>query len=709
MESVARYAAERGLDAPRAGGARGGEAGQRPVEGGGEKDGGQGAFDRPSRGGGGDMEEDVIHINHEARGPGEEGLLGHEDAPEFHPATRERMVDWLPRAAKGAVPALTGLREDGPSKREEGGADPATTQAGKRLRQQKVIEVYDYIVACRQLEDFHMQQGRFGDWRGAEGRARGGACSSETETIECASWWSLYGAGAPELQRCALRVMHMWSCASLAERNWVVHEGIHTKKRNQLAFKKVMQLVEITTNVWLTEYRQAGCGYVLPWQRDEGMLDCQSGIQLEPVRTGTRKGMTQEQIAHPAPLPAPGPVSPSPVSPVQPRATEVETQELASSYPQHGLLHRSTAIRRLRLQSPSPRVLQEEVGHHTTPTDMGGAAAAKVEVTAAPAVEAEVAVAQEEVRGVATGEEEVRVGVAVVGEEVDGVDAEERLVQQFITEEVDLVVAGFTPGVARGLGMSPPTGCAGSEMGTHFDFDLSMDAPPSCGGAASTGRAPSMNEAAGETGSRTSRERTAAESRDAACDIIERERAQLMAFSDPRAQAFALALEERRHRETGRDGRQGGVVAREVRTNVIEAVAEEAVDKVVESGPQTVGEAVLGGPQMVDEAAKASARVVVLRKGGDPVTIEEDDHETTPAAREDDEDYEGEGEGEEEESESGDGDDDDDDEDEPPPPPPTRASRRVAHTSPPTRGKRIRASSNRGGTSRQSGRGKRGR
>ncbi|GBG82291.1 hypothetical protein CBR_g34575 [Chara braunii] len=319
----------------------------------------------------------------------------------------------------------------------------------------------------------------------------------------------------------------------------------------------------------------------------------------------TTQSLAPPLAPSPAPLPTSGPLSPSPVSPVQPPATEVETQELASSLPQHGLLHRSTAIHRLRLRSPSSGVLQEEVGHRALPTNMGGPAVAEVEVTATPTVEVEVAVEEEEIRAVATGEEEVRVGVAVVGEKVDGVDVEERLVQQFVTEEVDPVVGGFTPGVERGPGMSPPTGYAGSEMGTHFDFDLSMGAPPSCGGAASIGRAPSMHEAAGETGSRTSRERTVVESPDAACDIIERERVRLMASSDPRAQPFARALEERRRRETGRDGRQGGVVAGAVRVNVAEAVAAEAVDDVVEGGPQTVVEGVVGGPQMADEAMEA--------------------------------------------------------------------------------------------------------
>ncbi|GBG70513.1 hypothetical protein CBR_g6641 [Chara braunii] len=174
-----------------------------------------------------------------------------------------------------------------------------------------------YLEVCRQFEDFHLQQGRYGSWVGAEGRARASSCSGGCETLECASWWSQYGGYAPDLQQCAIRLMHMWSCASPAERNWTVHEGIHMKKRNQLAFEKVVHLVEITANVRLIEYRRAGCGYVLPWQRDEGMLDAQAGLDVEPVRSGTRSGMTEEEIEEQDALIARDPIESSAPPPVE--------------------------------------------------------------------------------------------------------------------------------------------------------------------------------------------------------------------------------------------------------------------------------------------------------------------------------------------------------------------------------------------------------
>ncbi|GBG80117.1 hypothetical protein CBR_g30484 [Chara braunii] len=197
-----------------------------------------------------------------------------------------------------------------------------------------------YLEVCRQFEDFHMQQGRYGFWGGAEGCAQPRSSIGDCETLECASWWSQYGGDAPDLQHCALRLMHMWSCASPAERNWAVHEGIHTKKRNQLAFEKVVHLVEITANVRLMEYRRAGCGYVLPWQRDEGMLDAQAGLDVEPVRSGTRSGMTEEEIEEQAALiarshwvfcAAPSSAPPAPVRRDERSPAPVGREDLGSS------------------------------------------------------------------------------------------------------------------------------------------------------------------------------------------------------------------------------------------------------------------------------------------------------------------------------------------------------------------------------------------
>ncbi|GBG81726.1 hypothetical protein CBR_g32718 [Chara braunii] len=343
--------------------------------------------------------------------------------------------------------------------------------------------------------------------------------------------------------------MHMWFCASPAERNWAVHEGIHTKKRNQLAFEKVVQLVEITANVRLTEYRRVGCGYVLPWQQDEGMLDCQAGLEVEPVRMGTRRGMTEEEIARqeegaPSAAAVEGGMAPAAVADATIAAAVDEIAAAAAA---------------TVLEEMATTLLEEE---------------ATVEVDGAVAVEEEDTPSAAAVEGGVAGPVEKE--IAAQAEVQHGGD-DERVMQHFLIEELDPVIAGMTPGVARGFGISD------SEMGTHLNFDLSMGLPPSCGGATSTDRAPSRDEAAGQTLTQTPWERTTTESPDVSREIMKRERGRLLASSNPRAQAFARALEEARLRETGGDCVQGGVVAGE---DVAEGVAAEAVDEALPGGAE---------------------------------------------------------------------------------------------------------------------------
>ncbi|GBG75397.1 hypothetical protein CBR_g20027 [Chara braunii] len=141
-ERISRFAAGRGLDVPRAGAVTGGEAVQRPRELGGGGEIGHAEPDQPLGGRGGGIEGDVIIDDREARGTTREGFPTHEDHPEFDPLTGERIVDWQRRGVKWQQPSVQEPAGEGSSKRKEGGAVPATTQAGKRLRQQKVDEVY---------------------------------------------------------------------------------------------------------------------------------------------------------------------------------------------------------------------------------------------------------------------------------------------------------------------------------------------------------------------------------------------------------------------------------------------------------------------------------------------------------------------------------------------------------------------------------------
>ncbi|GBG72479.1 hypothetical protein CBR_g12054 [Chara braunii] len=827
MERVARYAAERGVDVPGTGGVRGGEAGRQPLEG---ASGGVGGD-----GGGGDMEEGAIGVDREARVPGEQGVPGHEDVPEVYPGTGERMEDFLRRAAKGPV-------GEGSSKRKEGGTDPAAAPAGKRLRQQKVADVYGGEWVARHKKTFlrwlYSSGVPFNAFRNQAWKAYQQVLLEQP------------GSSPRAVLPSHSEIASMQAVETHPERNWAVHEGIHTKKRNQLAFEKVVQLVEITANVQLSEYRRAGlhlspvgdsappaaeavfgrrasifCPYPreddsdeepipeaayhpalrIPREIDEMHLDPEEDTRAHTARraadrveremmggeeelwgpfgevasTGgsgaraTSPAPTRQGSSMPPPS-APSPAPPSPVAPYEPTTAAEDTEELASSLPQRGLLHRGGVVRELRLRSPFPGVLQEEGGPSATivegemavegglaDTTIAGvvdqiavAAAASLpeEMTAsvsaeeapapggADAVEGQARAAGgaaggatggaaaldgfvAATAGVAGGADAVEGGMPGAVEEEIGAQAEvssgggdERLMQQLLTEQYDPVMAGMTPGVARGLGMSD------SQMGSHLDLDLSMGLPPSCGGATSTDRAPSRDDAGGESLTQPQIVTTTG-SPDAARNILERERARLMASTNPRAQAFAWALEDARRRETGGDCVEGGVTGVVAGEDVVERVVARADAEAVQGGgvsadsleyalmavkravhkqtprkrgvfprprpvPAEGGDALgetsgaegLGMPRgshREQTVTEASARVVVLRKAGAPVTIEEDDPETDVAVREEDEDYEGEEEGEEESERGSDG-DYDHDEHEPSPPPPKGAARRRA-------------------------------
>ncbi|GBG77860.1 hypothetical protein CBR_g25792 [Chara braunii] len=998
MERVARYAAECGLDVPGTGGARGGEAGRRSVDGGVGGDGGHGAADPTLGGGGGETEEGVINVDREARVPGEEGVSEWEDMPEFYPGTGERLEDWRRRAGKGAA-------TEGSSKRKEGGSDPLPPQQGRgfanksgvsfnafrnrawKAYQQVLLEqpgsspravlpnhceitsmravethraelaeeleevrqpfwvtgatflsdgrklrdgrpivnflaagsrgvvVYTtinregeaddavhvlrrwvtifheftfggsprinvictdsasaYVGAARALTSpfippalrritwllcsvhvckkllskmgmscdafvdaitracvlvvffkthqaaLHFFRTRSPDkglilscetrfasiysmlerllavqdtlqdmMRGDDARAFASILlSADVCVMACwvrrqirwDPWWQRVATIVHIMQpiiellrRMDRRgqymslmiewtqdlVRHFTSCAP-AERNWAVHEGIHTKKRNQLAFEKVVQLVEITANVQLTEYRRAGCGYVLPWQRDEGMLDSQAGLEFEPVHSGTRRGMTEEKIVCQValitrdPIGASAPPSadavfdrrdcifcpypreddsyeePIPEAADDPalRIPQISTRHTRIPTPRRrghtlhdgqrtgrrgrcwgetrtfgahsvrslplaalrrrrrpplrrggirpcrhlllrvlhhfsrtgrswGPLCLSAAfsieagpVRQLRLRSPSLGILQEEGAPSAAAVESSVAPAAVPDATIAAAVEEIAAAAAASVleemaasvleedppaAGVGAAVEgqvaaaggagggaaavEVEVAAAVEEEEAPSAAAveeeiaaqaevqrggdDERLVQQFLTEELGPAIAGMTPGVARGFGISD------SEMGTHLDLDLSMALPPSCSGATSTDQAPLRDEPPRQTSTQTTRERTMTESPDAARNIMERERARLLASTDPRAQAFARAVVEARRQEIGGDYVQDGVVAGE---DVAEGVAAEPVPEAISGGAEAADVAVEGRPEAVDEAVQAGQRRV---------------------------------------------------------------------------------------------------
>ncbi|GBG71290.1 hypothetical protein CBR_g8711 [Chara braunii] len=153
----------------------------------------------------------------------------------------------------------------------------------------------EYETACAQLCDFHTQRGGIA-WGGRNRDKEANRCADDVETYEAGCWWSKWGQCASELQVIALRVMYIWTCSSRAERNWAVHEGVQTKKCNQLEFENVAKLVEISASVRLLSHQRAGRGFALPWTLDESLLDVERGIGTRPLWKGTDESRTQEEL-----------------------------------------------------------------------------------------------------------------------------------------------------------------------------------------------------------------------------------------------------------------------------------------------------------------------------------------------------------------------------------------------------------------------------
>ncbi|GBG74874.1 hypothetical protein CBR_g19387 [Chara braunii] len=180
------------------------------------------------------------------------------------------------------------------------------------------------------MRSFHTRIGHTTDrvTRDAEAEAYIG----DDEMSRCASWLVEHDACFPDLQEIAGRVMHMWTFASPAARNWAEHERIHTAKRNKLEFRKVAQLVEIATNLKLLGCSERSGGYVLPWGHmatlDEAqpeeythpLVDDEDEEEPEPEEWGARP-YARAEILLPYDY-----VPPPPAEPVQALEDQTDTE-----------------------------------------------------------------------------------------------------------------------------------------------------------------------------------------------------------------------------------------------------------------------------------------------------------------------------------------------------------------------------------------------
>ncbi|GBG73738.1 hypothetical protein CBR_g17078 [Chara braunii] len=119
-----------------------------------------------------------------------------------------------------------------------------------------------------QMRAFHSRRGDWGDRDLSD--AEVADCKGDSETERCAAWWFEHGRAHPELRTIAIRVMHLWTSASPAARNWAEHKRVSMARHCKLGFAKLAQLVEIATNLKLASCARQGGGYVLPWVMGTG-------------------------------------------------------------------------------------------------------------------------------------------------------------------------------------------------------------------------------------------------------------------------------------------------------------------------------------------------------------------------------------------------------------------------------------------------------
>ncbi|GBG78792.1 hypothetical protein CBR_g28015 [Chara braunii] len=228
-------------------------------------------------------------------GASEEGLADEADEAVGEPNLPGEEVVMTSRGVGRAAPALRAPRPELERARREkrgvGEADLEVRDTGKekRARQTTIDEMY----AKEKLAEFtdawlqwiYAKGSPFNAFRGLEfqrvwqaaervpvslRRGRRWRRWGDRETERCAAWWFDHGRAHPELRTIAIRVMHLWTSASPAERNWAAHERINTARRVKLGFAKLAQLVEIATNLKPASCARQGGGYVLPWAMGTG-------------------------------------------------------------------------------------------------------------------------------------------------------------------------------------------------------------------------------------------------------------------------------------------------------------------------------------------------------------------------------------------------------------------------------------------------------
>ncbi|XP_034704909.1 uncharacterized protein LOC117928910 isoform X3 [Vitis riparia] len=75
------------------------------------------------------------------------------------------------------------------------------------------------------------------------------------ESLAPATWWSLYAADYPDLQRLAVRILSQTCSVTRCETSWSMSERVHSKQRNRLEHQRLSDLIFVHYNLRLQEKR----------------------------------------------------------------------------------------------------------------------------------------------------------------------------------------------------------------------------------------------------------------------------------------------------------------------------------------------------------------------------------------------------------------------------------------------------------------------
>ncbi|KAI3904083.1 hypothetical protein MKW92_027377 [Papaver armeniacum] len=98
------------------------------------------------------------------------------------------------------------------------------------------------------------------------------------ESLAPATWWSLYAADYPDLQRFAIRILSQTCSGTRCDRNWSTFERIHLKSRNRLEHERLDSLIFVHYNLRLQERHSAACKTVRQTQDPICVEELDNGV-----------------------------------------------------------------------------------------------------------------------------------------------------------------------------------------------------------------------------------------------------------------------------------------------------------------------------------------------------------------------------------------------------------------------------------------------